>query len=162
MCVSVCRYWALEVKRKEGGRKARLWLVIFKCVWFRLCVQGVLMFIEVRVHLWVCVVGLCCVVVNRLVCKCVSLSSWVTWPTTSPSLIPHLKTQEMPTCMQQVLYTCTFTSTLLPNLPFLYIHCTSCLPPLRTGNDGPSDHPGPWARLLTGTESWDDSPSDVH
>lgn len=44
----VCRYWAIEMKRKERGGSARLWMVIFKCIWFRLLVQGILMFLEVR------------------------------------------------------------------------------------------------------------------
>ena len=41
------RYWSVEMKRKELGRKARLWIVIFKCIWFRFLVVGFLLISEV-------------------------------------------------------------------------------------------------------------------
>ena len=37
----------MEVGKKERGGKARLWRALFKCIWHRLLIQGVLMFIEV-------------------------------------------------------------------------------------------------------------------
>ena len=43
----MCRYWAVEVERKERGGKARLWLVILKCIWFRIIIQGLLLGSEV-------------------------------------------------------------------------------------------------------------------
>ena len=38
----VCRYWAVEMIREKRGSTAQLWLVILKCFWFRLTVQGIL------------------------------------------------------------------------------------------------------------------------
>ena len=51
MCMSVCvlcvcRYWTVEMIR-EGWGTAQLWLVILKCFWFRLTVQGILMACQV-------------------------------------------------------------------------------------------------------------------
>jgi ATP-binding cassette subfamily C (CFTR/MRP) protein 4 len=44
------KYWAVEVGKKERGGKARLWRALFKCIWHRLLIQGVLMFIEVALQ----------------------------------------------------------------------------------------------------------------
>jgi ATP-binding cassette subfamily C (CFTR/MRP) protein 4 len=44
------RYWAMEVRKKEQGGTARLWLVIIKCLWLRLILQGVLMLAEVALQ----------------------------------------------------------------------------------------------------------------
>ena len=45
-CFSL-RYWEEELRRKERGRKARLWVAICRCFWWRVLIQGVLMFLEV-------------------------------------------------------------------------------------------------------------------
>jgi ATP-binding cassette subfamily C (CFTR/MRP) protein 4 len=44
------KHWAEEVRKKECGGKARLWLALFKCIWHRLLLQGVLMFLEVALQ----------------------------------------------------------------------------------------------------------------
>ena len=41
-------YWNQELERKKLGKSARLGLAIFKCVWWRLIMQGALTFFEVR------------------------------------------------------------------------------------------------------------------
>lgn len=37
-----CRYWQQELKRKRRGLDPRLWMVIFKCLGWRIVIQGIL------------------------------------------------------------------------------------------------------------------------
>ena len=53
-CLFMNSYWSVEVKKKELGGKARLWIVIFKCIWFRFLVLGFMLISEVYNEIWWC------------------------------------------------------------------------------------------------------------
>ena len=42
-----CRYWSHELERKTRGQRARLWMVMWKCIWLRLLLQTILTILEV-------------------------------------------------------------------------------------------------------------------
>ena len=43
------RYWSAELQRKKDGHSPRLFLTWLKLFWWRICLQGILLFIEVHV-----------------------------------------------------------------------------------------------------------------
>ena len=42
------RHWKAELERKKRGKKARLLVAVLKCFWFKMLIQGIGMFVEVR------------------------------------------------------------------------------------------------------------------
>ena len=47
-CVCFFSHWRAECERRRNGRKARLWMALYKCIWWRFTISGVLQFLEVR------------------------------------------------------------------------------------------------------------------
>lgn len=43
----LCRYWSVELQRKKEGRTPWLFIPWLKLFWWRICLQGVLLLIEV-------------------------------------------------------------------------------------------------------------------
>ncbi|XP_019850009.1 PREDICTED: multidrug resistance-associated protein 4-like isoform X2 [Amphimedon queenslandica] len=41
------KYWSMELQRKKDGRTPRLLVAWLKCTWWRVCIQGLLLFLEV-------------------------------------------------------------------------------------------------------------------